>query len=213
MGGRGRLSLTKIPTPTQQPSINHPQSDHNQVSQMQSFSLWGKRFMLHIWHPNPGDLHWRDKAPEWLALKTNRTCVQETQRDVGSWESLLKGLHVDSCTPKTQHKSSSLKVTLPCVKEIHLLNLSACWRGRGLTGLSGDRDAGAHDFGALILLGRASDGGWHVLHPSQCQWVCLNPALSHGFAKANRCISPQCSPTVSLKLAGMPRSWTTPQHH
>lgn len=94
-----------------------------------------------------------------------------------------------------------------------VVNLPVSAGGAGAWWNSGDRDVGEQDLGALILLGRASDGGWHFLHSSKYQWVCPNPVLSHGFANAGSCIPLQCSPTASLKLAGRPRSYTTPQDH
>lgn len=65
--------------------------------------------ILHIRHPNPWDLHWREKPAKHLALETNRTYIEETQKAVENCWSTLKGDVPRLTRSRTQDKSSSLK--------------------------------------------------------------------------------------------------------
>lgn len=60
------------------------------------FFLRSKEFVSCIRHLNPWKLHWRDRPPKYLALKTNGAYIQETQKAIGTGDSALKGLCADS---------------------------------------------------------------------------------------------------------------------
>ena len=60
-------------------------------------------FVSHIRHPNPWDVHWKDKPPKKLALKTHRTYTEKNERAIGNGDPALKGpVHRHSPKPSSK---------------------------------------------------------------------------------------------------------------
>lgn len=61
--------------------------------------------------PNPWDLPWREKSPKYLAPKTNKTYVQDSQKAERKEKSNLRGFVCRLNHLGPQHKSSGVKST------------------------------------------------------------------------------------------------------
>ena len=80
---------------------------------------WGVQVPIRF--PILGVLHWEDKLPECLDLKTSRAYVWASQRVIGNRDSALKGHMQNLVLSKSQHRGSSLKGA--CVRP-------TCWSRR-----------------------------------------------------------------------------------
>lgn len=138
MGRRGRDTHS-----CQKP---HPRRGDPQPGEI-SFFLRTKRFVICIRHSNPWKLHWRDRPPKYMALKTNGAYVRETQKAVGNGDSAPKGFVCRLTGPEIQGKSSCLKVPRPYGENTHLLILKCLPEGQGTVGtFSRHRSAGRCHF-------------------------------------------------------------------
>lgn len=88
------------------------------------FSLRSERFEPHTWQLYIYNL--RNKAPKYLALKANRTCVHKTHKVTVCWETVLKGIASLSSQRPSQGPSTTStngKVPRVFVKHTYLLIL------------------------------------------------------------------------------------------
>ena len=86
----------------------------------------------HIKLPSPVDLHWTEKPPQNLALKTTGAYIQENWRAVGNWDSTLEGLMHKFPPSKSQCTGSSLKSTWAIREAESLTNFRVCAGGAGI---------------------------------------------------------------------------------
>lgn len=73
--------------------------------------LLRSKFMPHIKHSSPQDLHQIGEPLKCQDLKTNGACIHKTQNAVENCNSGLKVLLCRLSSPRRQGKSSSLKST------------------------------------------------------------------------------------------------------
>ena len=74
------------------------------ISQVQSLSLRIKGFVPHTGHPNPWDLHQRDKVPKHLALENNGAYIQGAHGAARILDTPVEGLMCRFTGSRNKHK-------------------------------------------------------------------------------------------------------------